>query len=429
MTFSCRKYSVFFFFLCFLPACVPLGEPITGSEPVAKTPEYYARRTLHYEDHIYNEQIRTVQFYAGTRTAEEVLAPAVISIEQTVRAVLEFDELSPEQTRFMVKMISCNADWTPSSLADIQWATGYNESYITDIRPNGNTKVPYFHYRFVMPEVKISGNFLVVVSYLDGTRMETVISSGVGERFTMQQLNFDILYPQLNLVNPSQEVKLVLRQNHRWDNAKYNLTPSFVHDAQRRLEYTYYDLRNNFLGLNEFRVFDTRSLRYTGFNLASINPEANPTEVLLQIQQSRSREVYAYYPDINGKYIIDNREYGNGNTEADYAWVNFQVKAPEEAPGNVYVFGQLSDWKLDENFKLDYDATKQLYTGRALLKQGYYNFSLVVKPVAGPADERYFENSFAETENTYDLLVYYRPPGGRSDLLVGYVSKSMNTRR
>ena len=445
MTFSFRNHSVFLFFLLFLPACVPLGEPITGSAPVAKTPEYYAQRTLHYEDHIYNEQIRTVQFYAGTRTAEEVLAPAVISIEQTVKAVLEFDELSSQQTRFMVKLISCNANWTPSNLADIQWSTGYNESYITDIRPNGNTKVPYFHYRFVIPEVKISGNFLVVVSYPDGSyaltrrlmvyenlvgaRMETVISSGVGERFTMQQLNFDILYPQLNLVNPSQEVKLVLRQNHRWDNAKYNLTPTYVHEAQRRLEYTYYDLRNNFPGLNEFRVFDTRSLRYTGFNLASINREVNPTEVLLQAQQSRSRDVYAYYPDINGRYIIDNREYGNGTTEADYAWVNFQVKAKEEAPGNVYIFGQLTDWKLDENFRLNYDATTQLYTGRSLLKQGYYNFNLVVKTATGVADERYFENSFADTENTYDLLVYYRPPGGRSDLLVGYVSKSMNTKR
>lgn len=424
---------------------MPLGEPITGSEPVAKTPEYYAQRTLRYDDHIYNEQIRTVQFYAGTGTPEDILTPAVISLEQTVKAVLEFDELSTEQQRFMVKLVNCNADWSPSSLADIQFSTGYNENYITEIRPSGNTKVPFFHYRYVIPEVKISGNYLVVVSYPDGSyaltrrllvyenlvgaSLKPVISSGVGERFTMQQLDFDILYPKLNLVNPSQEVKVVLRQNHRWDNAKYNLTPSFVHDAQRRLEYLYYDQRNNFLGLNEFRVFDTRSLRYTGFNLAVINREVSPTEVLVTPQQSRARDVYARYPETNGKFIIDNREYGNGNTEGDYAWVNFQLQAETEAPGNVYVFGGLSDWKLDEDFRLTYNATEKLYTGRALLKQGYYNFFFVVKPVTGPADERYFENSFADTENIYDLLVYYRPPGSRSDLLIGYVARNVNSNR
>lgn len=445
MTFSFRNNTVFCLLSLLISSCVPLGEPITGSEPVAKTPEYYAQRTLVFEDHIYNELIRTVQFYAGTGTTEDILTPAVLSIEQTIKAVLEFDELSTQQQRFMVKLINCNYDWTQSSLADIQFTTGYNENYITDIRPNGNTKVPFFHYTFTIPPVKISGNYLVVVSYPDGSyaltrrlmvyenlvgsRMDPVISSGVGERFTMQQINIDISYPKLNLVNPSQEVKLVLRQNQRWDNAKYNLTPSFVHDAQHRLEYTYYDLRNNFLGLNEFRVFDTRSLRYTGFNLANIDREANPTEVMLQLQLNRGHDVYAYYPDINGKYIIDNRERGNGDTEGDYAWVNFQVKAPDEAPGTVYVFGGLSDWKIDNNFKLNYNATEKMYTGKALLKQGYYNFTLAVKPPSGPINERYFENSFADTENFYDLLVYYRPPGSRSDLLVGYVARNMNGKR
>ncbi len=193
----------------------------------------------------------------------------------------------------------------------------------------------------------------MVYENMVGARMEPVISSGVGERFTMQQLNIDILYPKLNLVNPSQEVKLVLRQNHRWDNAKYNLTPSFVHDAQRRLEYTYYDLRNNFLGLNEFRVFDTRSLRYTGFNLASIDREANPTEVTLAIQKSRAKDVYARYPDINGKYLIDNREYGNGNTEGDYAWVNFLVKAETEAPRKCVCFWPIKRLEIVERIQTE----------------------------------------------------------------------------
>src|SRR6478735_531245 len=143
MTFSRFNHTVFALLALACWSCVPLGEPITGSEPVAKTPEYYAQRTLVFEDHLYNQNIKTVQFYAGTGTTEQVLAPAVLSIEQTVRAVLEFDELSTQQERFMVKLINCTADWTQSSLADIQFTSGFNEKYITEIRPSGNTKVPF----------------------------------------------------------------------------------------------------------------------------------------------------------------------------------------------------------------------------------------------------------------------------------------------
>jgi hypothetical protein len=443
MTFYFRNYTILSCLGLALLGCVPLGEPITGENTeTAKSPEYYASRTLRFEDHIYSDKIKTVQFYARTGTAEEILTAPITSIEQTVPIVLEFDELTETQKRFQVKLHHCDYGWTASNLTDIQFANDYNEYYITDIRPFGNTKVPFFHYRFVVPRVKISGNYLLSVTDEQGNYVltrrfmvhENVVASsliprlsaGVGERFSMQQFDINIMYPKYNLVNPQQEVKVVLRQNQRWDNAKYNIPPTFVHDAQKRLEYTFYDARNSFLGLNEFRVFDTRSLRYTGFNVASVDRQVVPAEVVLQIQKSRGKDVYARYPDINGKFIIDNRENGNGNTEGDYAWINFQVKAEVEAPGPVYVFGQLSDWKLQNDFKLNYDAEKQLYTGRALLKQGYYNFMVAVKQPNGNTDEKYFENSFADAENFYDLLVYYRPPGTRADLLISYVAVDLH---
>jgi hypothetical protein len=43
-------------------------------------------------------------------------------------------------------------------------------------------------------------------------------------------------------------------------------------------------------------------------------------------------------------------------------------------------------------------------------------------------DEIYFEGSHRETENQYDLLVYYRPPGSRADLLIGYQTVAVNSR-
>src|SRR5690606_3435535 len=238
--FSFRNHTVLALLGLSLLGCVPLGEPITGENTSAtKTAEYYAQRTLYYTDHIYSDAIKSVQCYAGTGTAEDILTAPVISFDQNIPVMLQFDELSNMQKRFRVKLVHCDYSWQPSTLSEIQYATEYNEYFITDIRPNGNTKVPFFHYSFRVPRVKISGNYLLVVSDENGnylltrrfmvyenlvaTSMKPTFSAGVGERYTMQQFDLNIMYGKYELINPQQEVKIVMRQNQRWDNAKFNI--------------------------------------------------------------------------------------------------------------------------------------------------------------------------------------------------------------
>jgi hypothetical protein len=56
-----------------------------------------------------------------------------------------------------------------------------------------------------------------------------------------------------------------------------------------------------------------------------------------------------------------------------------------------------------------------------LLKQGYYNFQYVYVPQGSlVADHKNIEGSFWETENDYQIFVYYKPMGERYDRLVGY---------
>ena len=95
----------------------------------------------------------------------------------------------------------------------------------------------------------------------------------------------------------------------------------------------------------------------------------------------------------------------------------------------MYVLGALTDWQLKDEFRLTYDEATGRYTGHALLKQGYYNYSFAVAGAGGAADETYFEGTHNQTENQYDLLVYYRPPGSRADLLIGYQQTGFNSRQ
>jgi hypothetical protein len=429
-------------------ACVPLGTPITSTSSAPgqqKPPEYYADKTLRYQNYTYDPAVRSVQCYVATGQQNQVFQPPVAALGQSAAITLEFDVLGEQSQRYTSRLIHCDVDWQPSVLTDMQFLNEINEFLVTDYRVGTGTKVPYFHYRLRAPQVKLSGNYLLVVQSQGGVpvvsrrllvyenQVQVGLKPGIviggQERFTLQQLDFGISYASVNLVNPAAEVKVVLRQNFRWDNAKYNLRPTFVRDAERRLEYQYFNFENTFPGLSEYRYFDTRSVQAVGLGVLHVDPRANPTTVELQPETSRATLAYNQYQDANGQRVFESREYGNGDVNADYADVTFQLKAAQPAPGPVFAFGAFSDWQLKDEFRLAYDETRQLYTGHALLKQGYYNYDFAVAGARGTApNETYFEGSHYETENQYDLLVYYRPPGTRTDLLIGYQTVDMNSR-
>ena len=439
-----------FLLLALASACVPLGTPITDPNARAdapgqqKPPEYYADRTLRYQDYVYAPDVQSVQCYVATGQPNEVFQPPVAPLGQAA-FVLEFDRLNTQGQRLTAKLIHCDANWQPSALTDMQFLGEINEFLLTDYRPSVNTQVPYYHYRLRVPPVKLSGNYLVVVQGPGGTplvsrrllvyenqvsvQLRPGIVAGGTARYTLQQLDFAISYGSAELVNPTAEVKVVLRQNFRWDNAKYNLRPTFVREAERRLEYQFFNYENAFAGLSEYRYFDTRSLQAVGLGVARLNRTTRPIGVELVPEASRGTLAYNQYQDANGQRVFENREFGSGATNGDYADVTFNLKAAPGAIGPVYVFGALTDWQLKDEFKLRYDSARQGYTAHALLKQGYYNYSFAAPGGAGaPANEAAFEGSHQETENQYDLLVYYRPPGARTDLLIGYQQIDMNGR-
>ena len=431
-------------------ACVPLGTPITDPNASRSTsaqqqaPEYYADKTLRYSDYTYNPDVRSVQCYVGTGVQTEIFLPPVVPLGQNQPVVLEFDILGEQSQRLTAKLIHCDYDWQPSLLTDLQFLSDINEFLVTNYRTGVGGKVPYYHYQLQMPPVKISGNYLWVVQAAGGVplvsrrvvvyqnqvrvSLQPGIVVGGAERYTMQQLDFGVNYGGAELVNPAVEVKVVLRQNFRWDNAKYGLRPTFVSDIDQQLRYQYFNFENAFPGLSEYRAFDLRSILAPALAVQSIDQRATPRKALLIPEVTREKLAYSQYVDVNGQRLFESREYGEGRTNADYAEVTFQLRAEHPAAGSVYVLGALTDWQLKDEFKLAYDEAKQLYTGHALLKQGYYNYSFAVASAAGVPNETYFEGTHYETENQYDLLVYYRPPGARTDLIIGYQQVDMNGR-
>lgn len=415
-------------------ACVPIAAT-SGSTQDAS---YVESKHFRAENYNYEPGIRTVLFYPSTDGLTDVLDIPVLFLNTEKKLKLEFDELGEKYYNYYFRLVHCNADWSVSGYNDIDILSDYNEFIMDNYELSLNTRKPYVHYMLTIPKVKASGNYVVMV-YRNGNKEDIVltrrfmvydnkvtitpkigVSSGVAERFTHQQVDFQVRYGGFQLINPQQQVSVVVRQNARWDNALYKLKPMFLREEDAMLDYSFFNLENNFKGGNEFRSVDLRSVRFNGQNVARTHFDNTAAEVWLLPDKPRNKQAYAQIIDINGRLVIENYETKRGATEADYVYTNFSFDVAAQTEGNIYVFGQLTDWKLDKNFLMTYDEAAKQYKLRVPLKQGFYNYEYVYKPNGGSPIEEYFEGSFFATENQYEIFVYYRPIGARADQLIGY---------
>jgi hypothetical protein len=118
-----------------------------------------------------------------------------------------------------------------------------------------------------------------------------------------------------------------------------------------------------------------------------------------------------------------------GNVEADYIDTYFSLNLDAPPDGDVYVFGLLTDWEIRPEFKMEPDASGKKLKGHTKIKQGFYNYSYVLVNQGLKPDEIIYEGSYMQTENRYDILVYFRPVGARYDQVVGYKEIDYNKLR
>jgi hypothetical protein len=179
-------------------------------------------------------------------------------------------------------------------------------------------------------------------------------------------------------------------------------------------------------GLNEFRHFDTRSLKLNSDRISHIYRDTANTVVLLT-DPTLDQPNYTFYYDNDGNFYIINSDGGDSRTDADYAHMYFSLASTKPTgDGSAYIVGQFNNYRLDENSKLDYDAVKNRFYTHLFLKQGVYDYAYVWVPNStNKPDNTFFEGSHFETENDYQILVYYHPAGARWTELVGY--RRLNT--
>lgn len=391
---------------------------------------------------VYDPDIRSVQLHHE----DGPLLPPYFPLGSNKSLILRFDDLHGGYENYAYTIQHCDYWWEPSDLRPSEYIQGFYELSIQDVEQSFSSFQNYTHYSARWPNEMsrpiLSGNYLLTV-HPEGEPDEVIISRRivvyeamvsldvnvkestiVSERRHKQEVDFILKHPGFNIFDARRDIEVAILQNNRWDNAVTGLKPVF----QRPNELVYdFGKENNFDGLNEFRWFDLKTIRFAALGTDSIREKRDGWHIHLTPARRRAYEAYRTDNDINGNFLIRNDDFDD-HLEAEYAHVHFYLDVPQELPGAaIHVVGGFNDFRLTPETRMRWNKSRGFYELTDYLKQGYYNYMIsVVTPDRLDGDLTIVEGNHQVTENAYTVFAYKYDPMGYYRVIGAAMTDSFN---
>jgi hypothetical protein len=394
-----------------------------------------------YKNKVYSENIKSVTI--GNKSID--VGEPMLTLNSNSAINISFDQLDDQINNLQYEIIHCNVDWQESELMEMEFLDGYKVNYIDNISKSFGTLNAYVHYEFNIPNeniaLKKSGNYIIkifdeyepeislanlkfyVSENIMDAKFKIVETSNFDERNYQQEFEFSFSYDPNTITDPYNNFLISIQQNHQEFNEISVESPNFV--REKSIVY----LANSdrvFDGGNEFRFFDISSFRKVSEKVNTINYIDSTYHIELIKEPKRSYKQYLSYKDLNGKFFLRSFDHQNDEIQSEYGWVNFHLSSYEVESNDVYIYGQLSNWEINEKFKMTYDSSLKEYSHKVFLKQGYYNYLYVTTNEKGNISHRTIEGAHFETENEFIIKAYYRDPIDLYDRILSY--KVFNSR-
>ena len=368
----------------------------------------------------------------------------IITLNSNDFVNISFDDLTHEYHRYCYKIEHCEADWqTSSALFESDYIDGFaSDNTIDDVKESTNTVQLYTHYKISFPNnkcrPKISGNYRVtiydendekhvvcrayfmIVEPSMGVHLNVTTNTDIDINGKHQQVEMAVDYGNNIVSNPQTQIKTVVMQNNRWDNAVVNARPQYI--KANGLQWIHC---KDFIfdGGNEYRKFETLDVTHTTMGLESINWDGHNYHAWIWTDEPRPS--YIYDKDANGAFLIRNSDNIDNDINSDYIITHFRLKTPQTADP-IYINGFFTNDRFLPQYEMKWNEKNQQYEGELLLKQGYYSYQYLMMKPEGKLKPVPSEGNFCQTENTYQALVYFKSNSDRTDRLVGYTFGKWN---
>jgi hypothetical protein len=397
----------------------------------------FSQTEIFYGNKIYSSDIQSV-----TLKPEKIIyGYPIISLNSDEKLELDFDDLNLNSKSLNYTLIYCNSDWGESNLSKSEYLSGFPEGEIRNYEPSFNTQTSYVHYNLIFPEEStqplLSGNYIIIVYenydiskpiltrrfYITDNKInisgEVKRSTQVSEMDFSQEISFD-LTDNFNVISTITDgLKVSIMQNGNPDKIISNIQPDYISGNI----YKFYNPKKIFFKAgNEYRYFNAKNYKYTSDRVAKIN-YADPYYIFeLVHEKPEGFRAYSQAQDINGAFVNTSDDTENDALESEYVLVDFTMLSDNIITnGNIYLYGDFTDYKISDKYKLSYNYNTSAYELRLKLKQGFYNYMYVfAESENSRVNFAYFEGNHYETENDYQIFVYYRKPGTENDALIGY---------
>ena len=379
----------------------------------------------------YNENIRTLRVERQVLLLENGIVDGS-NPDNTLH--ISFDEMSHD-----VHFYTYTVEMLHSNLLSNEYLQGFTTRDITEYDHSMNTSREYTHYRFDFPNEDMaltqSGDYQLTI-YEDGNpdnriaqvqfrvvdplvKIDARVRTNTDKEFNgrYQQVDIDVNTSALDIRDPK-EIRIVVTQNNRKDNAVYLSQPTFV--EPNRLRYINQQALIFEAG-NEYHHFDAFSCFYAGYGIDRVYHEMGDYNALLFPNEVAKGE-YIHEFDSDGRFVVNAERTNDSDTEAEYMWVHWTL--PVEKPwldGALYICGDIFENELSLRNRMQYDAEAKCYWLTALVKQGGYDYQYWFsgKGTQNKTTTQRVDGSYWQTENEYAVYVYWRPFGARHDRLVG----------
>lgn len=377
------------------------------------------------------EYIRTIEFEGISQQSKIPIVRLGAPIK------ISFDVLNGDEADFYYEINHYNFDWTPSDLSKGEYMDGFDDVRIYNYENSLNTLQIFSHYKLAIPNREIrkltkSGNYIIsfkddngdyvftkkfiVTENLVNVPVEIKRSRDLRNIEYNQAVHFSINSPDLFLNNPKQTVKTLVIKNNDIKGAISNLKPQYT--IGNELIYRY-NKEATFGGGNEFLNFDNKDVRAATSSIRSIDL----TDIYnnyLYTSGARKNRPYTYNPDINGGFLVRNISARNQAIEAEYVRMHFNLQFFEDiGDKEIHIYGGFNNYTIDSSTYMEYDEYTDTYKNARLFKQGFYNYKYVLVDRDGSIDEGAIDGDFWQTENNYNVVVYYRDLGARYDRVIG----------